>query len=75
VNRLPPDWPLIREIVRIVHADPCGGLHREDLAEKLQLPPRGRALTDALMVAYANKRIGFCREYVVKPVQPRRRSA
>jgi DNA-binding MarR family transcriptional regulator len=66
-GRLPPDWLLIREIVRIVHADPCGGIHREELAERLQLPSRGRALTDALMVAYRRKQIDFCGRYVVKP--------
>jgi hypothetical protein len=67
MSRLPPDWPLIRGIVRTVHADPCGGIHREDLAEKLRLPPRSRVLSDALMVAYANKKIDFVRQYVVKP--------
>jgi hypothetical protein len=68
LSRSAPDWPLVKEIVRIVHADPCGGIDREDLAEKLRLPARGRYLTDALMIAYRNKKIDFCREYVVKPV-------
>ena len=72
MNRLPPDWPLIREIVRIVHAAPCGGIHREELAERLKLPPRSRCLSDALMIAYANKKIDFIRQYVVKPVPTRR---
>jgi hypothetical protein len=27
MSRLPPDWSLIKEIVRMVNADPCGGLH------------------------------------------------
>ena len=30
-----PDWALICQMVRIVHADPCGGIHREHLAERL----------------------------------------
>jgi hypothetical protein len=67
-TRLPPDWPLIRQIVRIVHTDPCGGLHREALAGMLHLPARGRVLGDALGIAYRNKKIDFCGQYVVKPV-------
>jgi len=74
MRTLPPDWPLIRRVVRIVHADPCGGIHREDLAAKLHMPPRGRSLTDALMIAYRNKKIDFCRQYVVKPVPIRRQA-
>jgi hypothetical protein len=62
MTQLPPDWPLIRQIVRIVGADPCGGIHREDLAAKLHLPARGQVLRDALMVAYAGKKIDFCRQ-------------
>jgi hypothetical protein len=69
-TRLPPDWPLIRHIVRIVHADPCGGIHREKLAEMLQLPSRGRSLVDALGIAYRNKKIDFCGQYGVKPAPP-----
>jgi hypothetical protein len=68
VTSLPPDWPLIRHIVRIVHADPCGGLHREALAERLHLPARSRPLGDALGIAYRHKKIDFCGQYVVKPV-------
>jgi hypothetical protein len=64
----PPDWPLIRHVVRIVHADPCGGVHRERLAEMVQLPPRGRSMVDALGIAYRNKKIDFCGQYVVKPI-------
>jgi hypothetical protein len=67
-TRLPPDWPLINRLVRIVHNDPCGGLHREALAERLHLPARGRVLGDALGIAYRNKKIDFCGQYVVKPV-------
>jgi hypothetical protein len=68
MSSLPPDWPLIRHIVRIVHADPCGGIHRDALAEQLHLPARGRCLSDALGIAYRNQKIGFCGQYVVKPV-------
>jgi hypothetical protein len=67
VSRFRPTWPLIRQVVRIVHADPYGGAHRERLAEMLQLPARRRALSDALVIAYRNKKIDFCRQYVVKP--------
>jgi hypothetical protein len=72
VSRSAPDWPLIREIVRIVHADPCGGIHREDLAEKLHLPGRGQSMRDALGIAYRNKKIDFCWQYVVKPLTKER---
>jgi hypothetical protein len=75
VNALPPDWPLIRRVVRIVHADPCGGVHRERLAEMVQLPARSRALSDALVIAYRNKKIDFCRQYVVRPITPEERAA
>ena len=69
VSSLPPDWPLIRQIVRIVYADPCGGIHREALAGKLHLPARGRSVSDALGIAYRNRKIDFCGQYVVKPVK------
>jgi hypothetical protein len=75
VTSLPPDWSLIRQLVRIVHADPCGGLHREALAERLHLPVRGRCLGDALGVAYRNKKIDFCGQYVVKPIPLTERTA
>jgi hypothetical protein len=68
VSRELPDWPLIRQVVRIIRADPCGGLHREALAEMLHLPARGRPLSDALAIAYRNKKIDFCGQYAVKPV-------
>ena len=71
MSRLPPDWLLIRQIVRIVHTDPCGGISREALAEMLHLPACGRVLADALGVAYRNKKIDFCGQYVVKPVAGR----
>jgi hypothetical protein len=70
-----PDWPLIRRLVRIVHTDPCGGIHREALAEQLHLPARGRVLGDALAIAYRRKQIDFCQQYVVKPVPPNGRPA
>jgi hypothetical protein len=75
VSGLPPDWPLIRQLVRIVHNDPCGGIHRQALAERLHLPPRGRDLVDALGIAYRNKKIDFCGQYVVKPIDLTRRTA
>jgi hypothetical protein len=68
VSSLPPDWSLIRQLVRIVHNDPCGGLHRDALAEMLHLPAHGQPMRDALGIAYRNKKIGFCRQYVVKPI-------
>jgi hypothetical protein len=75
VSGLPPDWPLIRHIVRIVHTDPCGGIHREELAGRLHLPPRGRVLGDALGIAYRNRKIDFCLQYVVRPIPSKERSA
>jgi hypothetical protein len=66
-----PDWALIRTITRIVHSAPGGGLHRDELAERLHLPARGPVLTEALMIAYRNRKIDFCRQYVVKPCKPK----
>jgi DNA-binding MarR family transcriptional regulator len=74
-GRLPPDWTLIRQIVRIVHADPCGGIHREALAEQLRLPADGRAMRDALGIAYRTHKIDFCGRHVVKPINLTRRTA
>jgi hypothetical protein len=68
-----PDWPLIQRLVRIVHTAPGGGLHREELAEKLGIPARGPSMREALMIAYRNRKIDFCRQYVVKPVRPKER--
>jgi hypothetical protein len=62
-----PDWTLLRRLVRIVHNDPCGGLHRGELADKLGLAEHDPSLRKALMVAYRQRRIDFCRQYVVKP--------
>jgi hypothetical protein len=67
MSSFPPDWPLLRRIIRIVHNDPCGGLHRAELAGKLGLPEHDPSLRRALMVAYRQRRIDFCRQYVVKP--------
>jgi hypothetical protein len=69
VTRLPPDWLLIRQVVRIVHNAPGGGLHRAELAEQLGLPAASPVLREALMIAYRRKQIDFCRQYVVKPVE------
>jgi hypothetical protein len=66
---LPPDWALIRQIIRIVHNDPCGGLHRDALAERCGVAPRTKYLDRALAIAYRRKKIGFCGQYVVKPVK------
>jgi hypothetical protein len=65
-----PDWSLIREITRVVHSAPCGGIHREDLAAKFCLPAHGPAMRSALGIAYRRKGIDYCPDYVVKP--PRR---
>ncbi len=75
MSSLPPDWPLIRYIIRTVHADPCGGIHRQALADKTGLPARGRSMRDALGIAYRNKKIDFCGQYVVKPIDLTRRTA
>jgi hypothetical protein len=64
------DWPLIRYLVRAVCNDPCGGIHRRDLAAMTGLPAHGRCLSDALAIAYKNKKIDFCGQYAVKPVAP-----
>lgn len=68
VTRQPPDWLLIRQITRIVHNAPAGGLHRLELAEILHMPPSSACLREALMIAYKQKQIDFVRQYVVKPV-------
>ena len=70
MTRLPPDWPLVRRVVRIVHTAPGVGLHREELAERVGLQPASPVLLEALMIAYRNRKIDFCRQYVVKPCNP-----
>ena len=63
----PPDWPLIRQIIRVVHAAPGGGLHRGELAESLRLPAYGEPLGTALAIAYRQKKIDFCASFAVTP--------
>jgi hypothetical protein len=67
VSRHPPDWGLIREIVRVVSADPCGGIHRAELAERFSLAAYGSCMKDALGVAWRHRKIDFCGQYIVKP--------
>jgi hypothetical protein len=67
VSRLPPDWPLIKEIIRQVRSAPGGGLHRAELAGTLHQRAYGESMHDALMVAYKLRKIDFCRHYVVRP--------
>jgi hypothetical protein len=71
VSRLPPDWSLIREVIRQVHAAPGGGLHRRELAGFFRLPPYGESMRDALGIAYRHRKIDFCGQYVVRPRGPR----
>lgn len=69
MTRLPPDWSLIREIVRTIHAAPGGYMHRAELAERFHLPARGTCMKDALGIAWRHKKIDFCGQYVVRPPQ------
>lgn len=69
---LPADWPVIKRITMIVRAAPGGGLHRDELAERLQ-PLDYATFTESLMIAYRLKRIDFCRQYVVRPATERKR--
>jgi hypothetical protein len=50
-----------------VSADPCGGIHRAELAERFCLPAYGECMRSALGIAYRHKKIDFCRQYVVRP--------
>jgi DNA-binding MarR family transcriptional regulator len=68
VDRGEPDWSLYRQIIRIVHADPRGGLHRDELAEKCGVPPRGKAIGQALAITYRRGHIDYCGQYVVKVI-------
>jgi hypothetical protein len=63
----PPDWPLIRQIIRVVTAAPGGGLQRAELAGLVHLPAYGEAFKTALMIAYRKNEIDFCGRYVVRP--------
>jgi hypothetical protein len=62
-----PDWTLVWRLIRIVHADPCGGIHRDALAERLGLSPYSRELSHAIGIAYRKKKIDCCDRYIVKP--------
>ena len=62
-----PDWSLIREIVRRIEADPCGGIHRAALAARFGLPAYGPSMKHALMIAWTHKKVDFCGQYVVRP--------
>jgi len=64
------DWLLIRYLIRAVHADPCGGIHRADLAARLHVPAYGEPMRTALGVAYRHRKIDFCRQYVVPGREP-----
>jgi DNA-binding transcriptional MocR family regulator len=67
-SALPPDWSLIKQIVRIVNDDPCGGIHRDELAEKLHMPPGSKALGQALAIATRRGQIDWCGRYAVKVI-------
>ena len=75
MTREPPDWLLIRQITRIVHNAPGGGLHRLELAELLHMPGRGPSMREALGIAYRHRKIDFCRQYVVVAAVPLRPGA
>jgi hypothetical protein len=60
-----PDWLLIRRIIRIVTER--GGLHRAELAEALHLPAYGESMQTALAIAWKQRKIDFCGQYVVRP--------
>jgi hypothetical protein len=64
------DWLLIRYLIRAVHADPCGGIHRADLAARLHVPAYGEPMRTALGVAYRHRKIDFCLQYVVPGREP-----
>lgn len=61
-----PDWSLIKEIIRRVEADPCGAMHRADLAAVFGLPPYGECMKQAIGIAWRNRKIDCCRDYVVR---------
>jgi hypothetical protein len=70
-SSLPPDWPLIDRITRIVTTSPGFGLHRSELAERVALSASGVDFKTALMIAYRRKRIDFCGQYAVAPAKRR----
>jgi hypothetical protein len=72
VSSLPPDWLLIKEIIRQVRAAPGGGMHRAELAAITRLPARGQSMRDALIIAYKLRKTDFCGQYVVSPANDRK---
>ena len=66
-----PDWVLIWRLMRLVAADPCGGIHRSALAEKLGLTPYSPEFSRAVGIAYRKKRIDVCDRYIVKLASPK----
>ena len=70
---MPPDWSLIKELIRQVHNAPGSGLHRAHLAAIVRLPAHGPCIRDALMIAYKLRKIDFCGQYVVKSLVTRQR--
>lgn len=66
-----PDWLLIDGIVDYVRAAPGGGMHRAELGERCRLPAYGGCMHDALMIAWRQRRIDFCGQYVVIPAVTR----
>lgn len=66
-RRLEPDWLLIDAIVRRVRTAPGGGLHRAQLGAYFGLPAYGACMREALFVAYRQRKIDFCGQYVVRP--------
>jgi hypothetical protein len=73
-NRVPPDWMLIKRIIRYVDSAPGGGMHRRDLADRLGMRAWGPDTRDALLVAWSQKRVDFCGDYVVRPARKSVRS-
>lgn len=63
----PPDWLLIRAVIRAVN-DPrwAGGVHRQHLAELVGVPPHGPDLRQAIGIAWRTRKIDACGQYIVK---------
>jgi len=61
-----PDWTLVWRLIRIVTADPCCGIHRDALADRLGLSPYDSELSRAIGIAYRKKKIDCCDRYIVK---------
>ena len=57
MTRPPPDWSLIKEIVRRVDAAPCGGMHRAELAAAFGLPAYCPSMRAALGIAWQHRQI------------------